>query len=305
MQDPLSTALCPTLNCTAVSHLACLSKHFLSSETTHTSLVPRGGQCTSCHTYTLWGDIVRGCYRRLTRAGDDGISENQSEMYDSDTQDVTSPSAPIASKRKGKSTSRTSRKATIPTRFGQSTSEGEGFDLNVSSTDSSSDENTPRKRGRPRKITPIVLVGSVYSSPTKPLSTTRTPIASRKRGLDTPRSVNIRDLAGSSSTYSSKPTNGKQYTTLANSSGELFDSDSISNDSDNLPISPGKAFLPQVVRSFLPLSSPLKQFGANKSPLHRSTKPDRDAVASLVHAVSSLSISSPLSTFHQYIEISD
>ncbi|KAJ3571004.1 hypothetical protein NP233_g4044 [Leucocoprinus birnbaumii] len=27
-------------------------------------LLPRGGTCTSCGNYTLWGDIVRGCYRR-------------------------------------------------------------------------------------------------------------------------------------------------------------------------------------------------------------------------------------------------
>jgi hypothetical protein len=26
--------------------------------------VPRGGECISCREYTLWGDVIRGCYRR-------------------------------------------------------------------------------------------------------------------------------------------------------------------------------------------------------------------------------------------------
>ena len=28
-------------------------------------MVPRGGHCKSCMEYTLWGDVIRGCYRRM------------------------------------------------------------------------------------------------------------------------------------------------------------------------------------------------------------------------------------------------
>ncbi|KAI1786373.1 hypothetical protein LXA43DRAFT_59068 [Ganoderma leucocontextum] len=65
--DPLATALCPTTSCTAVSHLTCLSRHFLAIEASSSSnsdIIPRGGRCASCNAYILWGDVVRGCYRR-------------------------------------------------------------------------------------------------------------------------------------------------------------------------------------------------------------------------------------------------
>ena len=49
----------------AVSHLSCLSRQFLAHEVASTSdIIPRGGQCDTCNTYILWGDIIRGCYRR-------------------------------------------------------------------------------------------------------------------------------------------------------------------------------------------------------------------------------------------------
>ena len=28
-------------------------------------MVPRGGHCKSCKEYTLWGDVIRGCYLRM------------------------------------------------------------------------------------------------------------------------------------------------------------------------------------------------------------------------------------------------
>lgn len=31
-------------------------------------MVPRGGECPSCGEWTLWGDLIRGCYRRKTGA---------------------------------------------------------------------------------------------------------------------------------------------------------------------------------------------------------------------------------------------
>ncbi|KAI0791500.1 hypothetical protein BC629DRAFT_366397 [Irpex lacteus] len=93
---PLETALCPTENCSAASHLACLATSFLrvnpgssSSSGSHTEvdMIPRGGTCRSCGEYTLWGDIVRGCYRRhaggtTTVNEEDGASTEDDEELD-------------------------------------------------------------------------------------------------------------------------------------------------------------------------------------------------------------------------------
>ncbi|TFK44508.1 hypothetical protein BDQ12DRAFT_594993, partial [Crucibulum laeve] len=65
-QNPLTTALCPTSTCTSVSHLSCMSREFLNAETGYTGMIPRGGECNSCKSYILWGDVIRGCYRRAT-----------------------------------------------------------------------------------------------------------------------------------------------------------------------------------------------------------------------------------------------
>ncbi|KAI0332172.1 hypothetical protein GY45DRAFT_1247211 [Cubamyces sp. BRFM 1775] len=63
--NPLSTALCPANGCRAVSHLSCLSRRFLELQPSSSSdIIPRGGTCVDCQTYVLWGDIIRGCYRR-------------------------------------------------------------------------------------------------------------------------------------------------------------------------------------------------------------------------------------------------
>ncbi|KAF8813687.1 hypothetical protein BYT27DRAFT_7083185, partial [Phlegmacium glaucopus] len=62
--SPLSTALCPSSGCHAVSHLICLSQYFIDQEDRPT-MVPRGGHCKSCKQYTLWGDVIRSCYRRM------------------------------------------------------------------------------------------------------------------------------------------------------------------------------------------------------------------------------------------------
>ncbi|KXN90151.1 Structure-specific endonuclease subunit slx1 [Leucoagaricus sp. SymC.cos] len=58
----LETLLCPHTTCTSVSHLGCLAKLWLETE----RMLPRGGTCLSCEQYTLWGDIVKGCFRRHT-----------------------------------------------------------------------------------------------------------------------------------------------------------------------------------------------------------------------------------------------
>jgi len=63
--EPPKVALCPSGDCRAVSHLSCLAADFLSSDSLQSSgLLPRGGNCKSCGSYVLWGDVIRGCYRR-------------------------------------------------------------------------------------------------------------------------------------------------------------------------------------------------------------------------------------------------
>ncbi|KAK7676421.1 hypothetical protein QCA50_020639, partial [Cerrena zonata] len=69
-KEPLNYALCPASECTAVSHIRCLAKDFLSSSTSKVDIIPRGGTCRKCHTYVLWGDVIRGCYRRRKGGAD-------------------------------------------------------------------------------------------------------------------------------------------------------------------------------------------------------------------------------------------
>ncbi|KZP30803.1 hypothetical protein FIBSPDRAFT_1038052 [Athelia psychrophila] len=61
----LTMAICPAAKCLTVSHLICLSRQFAAqSDTDETPMVPRGGCCAGCGEYILWGDVIRGCYRR-------------------------------------------------------------------------------------------------------------------------------------------------------------------------------------------------------------------------------------------------
>ncbi|KAF8688408.1 Structure-specific endonuclease subunit SLX1, partial [Rhizoctonia solani] len=62
--DHLRIALCPGGDCTAISHLDCLAQSFIKHPSNPPGLIPRGGICKVCEQYTLWGDVVRGCYRR-------------------------------------------------------------------------------------------------------------------------------------------------------------------------------------------------------------------------------------------------
>ncbi|KAI5120020.1 hypothetical protein M0805_004649 [Coniferiporia weirii] len=81
-EDQLTFALCPTPTCSGVAHLTCLARYFLQGEAqAHLSspslngsstLIPRGGECPTCSTYVLWGDVVRGCYRRWAGAKSGG-----------------------------------------------------------------------------------------------------------------------------------------------------------------------------------------------------------------------------------------
>jgi structure-specific endonuclease subunit SLX1 len=55
--------ICPTPSCEAVSHIVCLSKHFLKGE--EDSLLPIKGKCPSCKTELRWIDIAKELSLRL------------------------------------------------------------------------------------------------------------------------------------------------------------------------------------------------------------------------------------------------
>jgi structure-specific endonuclease subunit SLX1 len=56
-------AICPTPGCEAVSHMLCLSKHFLEGE--EDFLLPIKGNCPSCKTELRWIDIAKELSLRL------------------------------------------------------------------------------------------------------------------------------------------------------------------------------------------------------------------------------------------------
>ncbi|KIO30116.1 hypothetical protein M407DRAFT_225399 [Tulasnella calospora MUT 4182] len=90
--DPLQITLCTRGACTSVSHLRCISGQFLqasehpsSSHSIHMKImVPRGGTCPGCGEWTLWGDLVRGCYRRKTGAVN-AVAREAQELSDKES----------------------------------------------------------------------------------------------------------------------------------------------------------------------------------------------------------------------------
>ncbi|KAH6664512.1 hypothetical protein B0J14DRAFT_247072 [Halenospora varia] len=50
-------AVCPETGCETVSHLTCLSKHFLGDD--EDALVPITGKCPGCETELIWTDVVK------------------------------------------------------------------------------------------------------------------------------------------------------------------------------------------------------------------------------------------------------
>ncbi|TVY64319.1 Structure-specific endonuclease subunit slx1, partial [Lachnellula suecica] len=57
-------AICPNSGCESVTHLTCLSRHFLSNEDLET-LVPIKGTCPSCKAELRWVDVVKELSLRM------------------------------------------------------------------------------------------------------------------------------------------------------------------------------------------------------------------------------------------------
>ena len=244
-QSPLSTALCPSSNCHVVSHLKCLSQYFINQQDKPTTMVPRGGHCKSCKDYTLWGDVIRGCYRRMRSYFPEGheLSDNlevQEKMPSLRRKKSASPRGRMSSKvkeKQGPYSSSTSmpgrpRKSlevlSTPTILGlpskgsrkrkqpaSSVLTTEGKNLDLVTLSDIEDNATPmkRKRGRPRKDLAILdlVASSEIEDKAIPMK--------RKRGR--PR----KDLAilspGASSVSSSRPLKASKKPKICASSAKL------------------------------------------------------------------------------------
>ena len=156
-------ALCPASSCTAVSHLSCLSRRFLDAQPASSSadIIPRGGTCKSCNNYILWGDVIRGCYRRReggvvpdAELEDADDRDDLGQLFGADFEDeddaspeLTKPPARPRTKKRARSRAvpSTSKRAPYSTLAAQvSDAEREHFDLDAISSDSNSDDEHSR-----------------------------------------------------------------------------------------------------------------------------------------------------------------
>ncbi|KAL1665097.1 hypothetical protein GGF50DRAFT_53435 [Schizophyllum commune] len=164
--DPLTTTLCPTTGCMSTAHLMCLSQEWLAAEPDNQGLIPRGGHCRDCKSYVLYGDIIRGSYRRAAGRAvvleddeeegngqeeediseSEGEGEGEGEAGSSRAIRTPSPSKRKASRGKatttqGKTTIARGKRARKVAAVGNDSSEGEAFDFDVSG--SSDEEDAP------------------------------------------------------------------------------------------------------------------------------------------------------------------
>ncbi|KAJ4000609.1 hypothetical protein F5050DRAFT_1803950 [Lentinula boryana] len=200
--DPLTHALCPQHACNGTAHLLCLSQHFLNQGPSDL-MVPRGGDCPSCSSFVLWGDVIKGCYRRAT-GGAVSVEEEEEtldKMYNSDSlaEDFAGSSK---SNRKAKGVTSPRKKRERRSRKESSTSsQGEEFDFDVVERERYSDEpgigKSPRRiAGSPSKLktgqihltlpTPVTPSASARTRKpkTKTPSTTRKPVRRAKEAQE-------------------------------------------------------------------------------------------------------------------------
>ena len=141
------------------------------------TMVPRGGHCKSCKEYTLWGDVIRGCYLRLRSYSPTG-HQLLDNLEVQETKKLASPGRRKSTKVKetqepctsSTSKPRKSRKILevlssptmrqLPLKGGRKrkqptnpvfATEGENHDLVANSKIEDSATLVKKKRGRPRK----------------------------------------------------------------------------------------------------------------------------------------------------------
>jgi len=223
-KNHLAFGLCPAGDCTAVYHMTCLAKDFLSSPSTAgTDIIPRGGECKSCHTYILWGDLVRGCYRRQkggavpdsepeSERDSDGreLSGSQTDNEESDRDMAKAPAASPAKRGRGrprKSLESPSQAPVASPKRGRLRKDVE--------PSSPAPITITKKRGRPKKQIEDVHIEVNVAGPSKPIKKVKTP-AKRPKGKASMRQDHPSD------------------------EGEFFDLNVISSDDqyDGAPIAP-------------------------------------------------------------------
>ncbi|KAG8966844.1 Slx4p interacting protein [Tulasnella sp. 419] len=174
--NPLTIALCPTTKCLSVSHLKCLSQQFLAepqseshSRTSILTMIPRGGTCGDCKEYVLWGDVVKGCYRRnkgvmgavVEEAKDmseeeEGSEDDTEEGSESSSDEENSETdVPVKRPRGRPPKSKTGATAVVGTsrkRVASPKTRRKASPSRSSSRSKSENPLTPVRRGRPRKI---------------------------------------------------------------------------------------------------------------------------------------------------------
>lgn len=155
--DPLATALCPTPGCHAVSHLLCLSESFLRLTSSNKQVIPRGGECSSCGSYVLWGDVIRGCYRhkrgtvpQLEDEGDEGDEVEDARATSSDESEAPPFKRSAIVNSKGKAAvgkGKTSRRAVVASPH--SSGEVEFFNLEAVSGSDDDSASSVRSTAKP------------------------------------------------------------------------------------------------------------------------------------------------------------
>lgn len=142
----MSTALCPNTNCTAYAHLTCLSNSFLATTNeVATILIPRGGTCAACKSYILWGDVIRGCYRRSANVAPSAALESETEDLDNGA-NLEGVGFVTSSPVKKKTTKPSKGRQKKPTPTGAPSDEGEYFDIdNISSCSASSSSELAKR----------------------------------------------------------------------------------------------------------------------------------------------------------------
>ncbi|KAI0786976.1 hypothetical protein C8Q75DRAFT_255636 [Abortiporus biennis] len=240
-EHTLTIALCPTTTCTSVAHLDCLASHFLaapgpsSTDASKSELIPRGGCCPSCHTYILWGDVIRGCYRR--HQGDAiALDDVEDEDADDDADKVSNTQQDVSNQKSKRGRSKKLHALAEE----EEESEGELFDLDDIPGSSDGDHHPVRRTGLRTQTAKSTI--TKRKSKAKSTSTRITPAPSSVPGpsmLPTSKTIPVSPKTskkfskGSGRTFTSKA-HGQSH------SGEFFDLNAISSDdeSDHAPVAP-------------------------------------------------------------------
>ncbi|OAV93265.1 hypothetical protein PTTG_08555 [Puccinia triticina 1-1 BBBD Race 1] len=105
IQDHLSYLICRSPDCLMSAHLLCLSKHFLDASLIDCSplltigdepqpslprVLPDRGRCPTCSVDLRWGELIKGCYRRLPK------NHTKAQISDTDDEEDADVAFPYA-----------------------------------------------------------------------------------------------------------------------------------------------------------------------------------------------------------------